>query len=72
MLGPGERGGGRDKRTGVEAVDGGGLIQQGSECRRVPGHRASAWAAEGRSWGLIWPSWRKQAIRVQLVQTEVK
>ncbi|CAL8360948.1 unnamed protein product [Gadus morhua 'NCC'] len=51
----------------MELVGGGGPSAAVS-----PSAGASAWAAEGPSWGLIWPSWRKQAIRVQLVQTEVK
>lgn len=47
------------------------LIHQDSVTSLVPDSRALS--AVGRwSQGLIWPSWRKRVIRVQLVQTEVK
>lgn len=64
-----------DERKAEQGHGGGSegvLIHQDPMSCLVPDSGASPRAAESRSWGLIWPSWRKRAIRVQLVQTEVK
>lgn len=55
-----------------QSDSGGLLIRPEPVSCLVPGSAVSPRAAERWSWALIWPSWRKRAIRVQLVQTEVK
>lgn len=69
QLGTGDE---REAELGHGGGSQGVLIHQDPMSCLVPDSGASLWAAESRSWGLIWPSWRKRAIRVQLVQTEVK
>lgn len=69
QLGTGDE---RKAQSGHGGGSEGVLIHQDPMSCLVPDSGASPWAAASQSWGLIWPSWRKRAIRVQLVQTEVK
>ncbi|KAJ7995052.1 hypothetical protein DPEC_G00255890 [Dallia pectoralis] len=58
----------REVSDPVSRVTGAPALELGQVKDQVAPPRAEA----GPGWGLIWPSWRKRAIRVQLVQTELK